>query len=473
VIRSLDLSLQPSSSTFKRMTKFDFDLFVIGGGSGGVRAARIAASHGARVGIAEEFRMGGTCVIRGCAPKKLLVYASRFASDYEDSLGYGWSYSDRKFDWRMLIQNKNKETTRLEAAYTGTIERAGVTRFATRAVFEGANKIELVGLNTAITADKILIASGGPPYFGPAIPGIEYAISSNEALDLPRLPKRILIYGGGYIALEFACIFAALGTRVTLVCRSDNVLRGFDDDVREIVRTQLESQKVTILSDRRVTSISKDLDRLSVGLSDDTRIDTEAALFAIGRRPNVAGLGLEKAGVVVADHGGIAVDSYSRTNVPNIFAVGDVTNRINLTPVAIKDGHAFADTEFGGKPRPVDHEAVATAVFSDPEVGCVGLTESEARVRYRSVDIYKNSFRPMKATLAGRNTRSLMKLVVNANTDLVLGCHIVGKGAAELIQMVAVAVKMNATKVDLDRVVPVHPTAAEELVTLREKVRLD
>jgi glutathione reductase (NADPH) len=454
---------------FGRMSQFDFDLFVIGGGSGGVRAARIAASHGARVGIAEEFRMGGTCVIRGCVPKKLLVYASRFASDYDDSIGYGWSYSDRKFDWHALIQNKNKETARLEAAYAGTIERAGVTRFATRAVFKGANKIELVSLNQTIIADKILIATGGTPYFGPVISGIKYAISSNEALDLPRVPKSILVYGGGYIALEFACIFAALGTSVTLVCRSDNILRGFDDDIREAIRTQLERQEIAILSGRRVTSITKGLNGLSVELSDGTRIDAEAALFAIGRRPNIAGLGLEKVGVAVADHGGIAVDSYSRTNVPNIFAVGDVTNRINLTPVAIKDGHAFADTEFGGKPRPVDHESVATAVFSDPEVGCVGLTESEARVRYPSVDIYKTSFHPMKATLAGRNIRSLMKLVVDANTDLVLGCHIVGEGAAELIQMVAVAVKMNATKADLDRVVPVHPTAAEELVTLREK----
>jgi glutathione reductase (NADPH) len=451
------------------MTHFDFDLFVIGGGSGGVRAARIAASHGARVGIAEEFRMGGTCVIRGCVPKKLLVYASRFAQDYEDSAGYGWAYGDRKFDWHTLIQNKNKETSRLEEAYTSTVERAGVTCFTTRAVFEGPNKIELVGLNRTISADKVLIATGGTPYYGPAFPGIEYAISSNEALDLPRLPKSILVYGGGYIALEFASIFAALGSRVTLVCRGQNVLRGFDDDVREIVRTQLETKKIVVLSSREVTAISKDSGGLTVRLSDGAVIDADEALFAIGRRPNVAGLGLKTAGVAFADHGGIAVDDYSRTNIPNIFAVGDVTNRINLTPVAIKDGHAFADTEFGGKPRPVDHEAVATAVFSDPEVGCVGLTESEARIKYSSVDIYKTSFRPMKATLSGRNSRSLMKLVVDAYTGLVLGCHIVGEGAAELIQMVAVAIKMNATKADLDRVMPVHPTAAEELVTLREK----
>jgi glutathione reductase (NADPH) len=470
------LSRQTLSSILSTYDPFrNFDLFVIGGGSGGVRAARIAASHGARVGIAEEYRMGGTCVIRGCVPKKLFVYASRFASDYEDSLGYGWSYGDRKFDWYTLLQNKNKETSRLEAIYTGTIERAGVTRFATRAVFEGPHKINLVGPSKTISAGKILIATGSTPYFGPAIPGIEYAISSNEALDLLHLPKGILVYGGGYIALEFACIFAALGSRVTLVCRSDNVLRGFDDDVRDIVRSHLENQRITILSGRRVTSISKDLNRLSIELSDSMRVDANTALFAIGRRPNVAGLGLEKAGVAVADHGGIAVDNYSRTSVPNIFAVGDVTNRINLTPVAIKDGHAFADTEFGGKPRPVDHEAVATAVFSDPEVGCVGLTESEARVKYNSVDIYKTSFRPMKATLAGRNSRSLMKLVIDPDTGLVLGCHIIGEGAAELIQMVAVAIKMNATKADFDRVVPVHPTAAEELVTLREKsaVRLN
>lgn len=451
------------------MTHFDFDLFVIGGGSGGVRAARIAASHGARVGIAEEFRMGGTCVIRGCVPKKLLVYASRFAQDYEDSVGYGWTYGDRTFDWHTLIQNKNKETSRLETAYTGTVERAGITCFTTRAAFEGPNRIRLVGLNRTISANKILIATGGTPYYGPAIPGIEYAISSNEALDLPLLPKSILVYGGGYIALEFASIFSALGSRVTLVCRSENVLRGFDDDVREIVRTQLETKNIAVLSGRRVTTISKNSDCHAVELSDGITVDAVQVLFAIGRRPNVAGLELERVGVAFADHGGIAVDNYSRTNIPNIFAVGDVTNRINLTPVAIKDGHAFADTEFGGKPRPVDHEAVATAVFSDPEVGCVGLTEGEARTKYNSVDIYQTSFRPMKATLAGSNSRSLMKLVVDAHTGLVLGCHIVGEGAAELIQMVAVAIKMNATKTDLDRVMPVHPTAAEELVTLREK----
>lgn len=286
---------------------------------------------------------------------------------------------------------------------------------------------------------------------------------------MPLLPKSILVYGGGYIALEFASIFSALGSRVTLVCRSENVLRGFDDDVREIVRTQLETKNIAVLSGRRVTTISKNSDCHAVELSDGITVDAVQVLFAIGRRPNVAGLELERVGVAFADHGGIAVDNYSRTNIPNIFAVGDVTNRINLTPVAIKDGHAFADTEFGGKPRPVNHEAVATAVFSDPEVGCVGLTEGEARTKYNSVDIYQTSFRPMKATLAGNNSRSLMKLVVDAHTGLVLGCHIVGEGAAELIQMVAVAIKMNATKTDLDRVMPVHPTAAEELVTLREK----
>jgi glutathione reductase (NADPH) len=451
------------------MTRFDFDLFVIGGGSGGVRAARIAASHGARVGLAEEYRMGGTCVIRGCVPKKLLVYASRFAQDYEDAVGYGWTNGEREFDWPTLIQNKNKETSRLEAAYTGTIERAGVTFFSARAAFEGPNRIALGGLNKTISADKVLIATGGRPFFGQAIPGIEYAISSNEALDLPRLPGSILVYGGGYIALEFASIFAALGSQVTLVCRSENILRGFDDDVREIVRAQLETRKIAVMSGRLVTSLSKNFGSLSVELSDGTLVYADEALFATGRRPNIAGLGLENAGVAVADHGGIAVDSYSRTNIPNIFAVGDVTNRINLTPVAIKDGHAFADTEFGGNPRPVDHEAVATAVFSDPEVGCVGLTESQAREKHTSVDIYKTSFRPMKATLAGNNSRSLMKLVVDGNSDRVLGCHIVGEGAAELIQMVAVAIKMNARKADLDRVMPVHPTAAEELVTLREK----
>jgi glutathione reductase (NADPH) len=306
-----------------------------------------------------------------------------------------------------------------------------------------ASSTKLRRLNKTVSAERIPVATGGAPYLGPAIPGREHAISSDEALELPSLPESILIYGGGYIAVEFACIFAAHGSSVTLVCRGENILRGSDEDVRELVRAQLEDRKITILSNRTVTSISKNTGRLSVRL--------------------------EAVGVAIADHGGIAVDEYSRTTVPNIFAIGDVTNRINLTPVAIKDGHAFADTEFGGSPRPVDHEAVATAVFSDPEVGCVGLAEKEARVKYGAVDIYKTLFRPLKATLAGRNRRSLMKLIVDAGTDRVIGCHIVGEGAAELIQMVAVAVKMHVTKADFDRVVPVHPTAAEELVTLGEK----
>jgi len=450
------------------MADHDVDLFVIGAGSGGVRAARIASNYGARVMIAEEFRVGGTCVIRGCVPKKLLVYAARFSHEFEDAAGYGWTVPEPTFHWPTLIANKDREIARLEAAYTATLERFNVKLLKDRAVIEDAHTIRL-STGVRVRAETILVATGGWPHPGPKIPGLEHVISSNEAFHLPELPKRIVIQGGGYIAVEFACIFAGLGSEVTLVYRGENILRGFDDDVREHLRSEMRGRGITITCGHTVTAIDKAGDELVTRLSDDSTITADKVMFAIGRHPNVTGLGLEQVGVKLAEHGGIAVDEYSRTSVPNIYAVGDVTHRVNLTPVAIREGHAFADTVYGGKPTPVDHTHVPTAVFSEPELGVIGLTEAQAREQLAKVDVYKSSFRPMKATLAGRDTRCFMKLLVDGITDRVVGCHIVGPDAGELIQLVGVAVRMGATKADFDATMAVHPTAAEELVTMREK----
>jgi glutathione reductase (NADPH) len=451
------------------MADKEVDLFVIGAGSGGVRAARIAAGYGASVMVAEEFRVGGTCVIRGCVPKKLLVYAARFADDFEDAAGYGWTVGEPTFDWSKLIANKDREIARLELAYTSALERAGVKIVASRAVLEDAHTVRLVATGERVRAKTILIATGGAPYAGAEIAGLEYVISSNEAFHLPQLPPRILIQGGGYIALEFAGIFNGLGSEVTLVYRGDNILRGFDDDVREHLRSEMERRGIKIITRQTVELVAKVEQGYCVELSDRKAFTVDRVMFATGRRPNVSGLGLAAAGVGLARNGGIAVDQFSQTCVPHIYAIGDVTNRINLTPVAIREGHAFADTVFGGKPIAVDHANVPTAVFSEPEVGVVGMTETEACARFAQVDIYKTTFRPMKMSLAGRDTRAFFKIVVDGETDRVVGCHIVGPDAAEMIQLVGVAVKMNATKVDFDTVMAVHPTAAEELVTLRTK----
>jgi glutathione reductase (NADPH) len=451
------------------MTGQEVDLFVIGAGSGGVRAARIAASHGARVIIAEEFRVGGTCVIRGCVPKKLLVYASRFADDFEDAAGYGWKLGDPVFDWATLIANKDREIARLEAAYTTMLERFGVKLVKSRAVLEHKNSVRLLATGEEIRARYILIATGATPWQGPDIPGVEHAISSNEAFHLEQLPRRILIRGGAYIALEFATIFNGLGSDVTVVYRGENILRGFDDDLRAHLRDEMMKRGVKIVCGKTVKEIRAAGDAFAARLSDDASIEVDKVMSALGRWPNVAGLGLEAAGVKFAPNGGIAVDEFSRSSVPNIYAIGDVTNRVNLTPVAIRDGHAFADTVFGGRPTSVDHIDVPTAVFSEPEVGAIGLTEAQACERFPKVDIYKTSFRPMRATLAGRDTRSFIKLVVDGASDRVLGCHIVGPDAAEMIQLVGIAIKMKATKADFDAVMAVHPTAAEELLTMREK----
>jgi glutathione reductase (NADPH) len=449
------------------MAEFDVDLFVIGGGSGGVRAARIAAGYGARVMVAEEYRMGGTCVIRGCVPKKLFVLGSHVHQEIEDAAGFGWSIPSVTFNWPTLVANKDKEIARLEGIYTSNVEKSGARIVKARAVLEDAHTLRL-GNGETIRAKYILVATGSAPNHGAAIPGIEHVISSDEAFHLPELPKRVVIQGGGYIALEFACIFAGFGADVTVIYRGDNVLRGFDEDVRAHVRAEIEKQGITILTGCIVNRIDRHRHEFTTHLSNGSSIGSDLVMFAIGRHPNVANMGLENAGVAInPNNGGIAVDGWSKTSVPNIYAIGDVTHRVNLTPVAIREGHAFADTVFGKRPVEVDHANIPTAVFCQPEVGTVGLTETEARAQFSLVDIYKTDFRPIKSTMSGRDTRILMKLVVDGATDRVVGCHIVGDAAAEIVQVLGIAVKMKATKADFDATFALHPTAAEELVTMR------
>jgi len=451
------------------MTHYDYDLFVIGAGSGGVRAARIAASHGAKVAIAEEYRFGGTCVIRGCVPKKLLVYASRFRDEFEDAAGFGWTVGERRFDWATLIANKDAEITRLEGIYKRNLERAGVTIFESRAVLEGPSVVRVVKSNETVTAKTILLATGGWPNVDPGLVGCEHAITSNEAFHLESLPKRVIVAGGGYIAVEFAGIFAGLGAETTLVYRGPKVLRGFDEDVRDALMEELPRRGIRIVTEKVFTRIDRTADGLSVELTGGGRLVADQVMFAIGRSPNTAGLGLDKAGVEMTEAGAIKVDQSSRTSVASIYAVGDVTDRVPLTPVAIREGHALADRLFGGKPWFTDYEMIPSAVFSTPEVGTVGMTEAEARAAHPEIDIYKARFRPMKGTLSGREERMLMKLVVDAKGDRVLGCHIVGPDAGEIVQMAAIAMRMGATKADFDRTMALHPSAAEELVTMREK----
>ncbi|EGP07858.1 glutathione reductase [Bradyrhizobiaceae bacterium SG-6C] len=449
------------------MADRDVDLFVIGGGSGGVRAARIAAGYGASVLVAEEYRMGGTCVIRGCVPKKLMVYASHVRHELDDAAGFGWTIPEATFDWSTLIANKDKEIARLEAAYTFNVEKAGAKIIKARATFEDAHTLRL-STGETVNAKYVLIATGGTPNHGAPIPGIEHVISSNEVFHLKTFPKRIVIQGGGYIALEFACIFAGLGADVTVIYRGENILRGFDEDVRKHVRSEMEKSGITILTGCIVTKVDKHGEGFTAHLSNGSGVAGDQVMFAVGRHPNVKGLGLEKAGVALNPvNGGIAVNEFSQTSVPNIYAVGDVTHRINLTPVAIREGHAFADTVFGNRPVSVDHADIPTAVFTQPEVGTVGLTEAEARAQYTHVDVYKTDFRSLKSTMSGSQSRVMMKLIVDASTDRILGCHVVGPEAGELIQVVGIAVKMKATKADFDATMAVHPTAAEELVTLR------
>jgi glutathione reductase (NADPH) len=448
----------------------DFDLFVIGGGSGGVRAARIAAGHGARVGIAEEYRFGGTCVIRGCVPKKLLVYASRFAAEFEDAAGFGWQVGKPSFDWSALIAAKDREIARLESIYGANLDKAGSTLFAERATLEGPNQVRLAS-GRLLKAANILIATGGRPAMPHELPGIEHAISSNEAFDLEALPRSIAIVGGGYIGLEFAGIFAGLGTQVTLVHRGDHLLRHFDADLSSRVldayrargiRVELESAFLRLERPTRDGPIAATLNSGKV-------LEVEQVMFAIGRHPNVEGLGLDRAGVQTDRNGAIVVDALSRTSVPCIYAIGDVTDRLNLTPVAIREGHAFADTVFGDTPWQADHQLVPTAVFSTPEIGTVGMTEDEAIRHHAVVDIYRADFRTLKATLSGSSEKMMLKMVVDASSDRVVGVHLLGPDAGELIQVIATLLRTGVTKRDFDQTMPLHPSSAEELMTLRTR----
>ncbi|WP_340109149.1 glutathione-disulfide reductase [Pikeienuella sp. HZG-20] len=446
---------------------FDYDLFVIGGGSGGVRAARMAAGLGARVGIAEEFRFGGTCVIRGCVPKKLMVYASSFRDAFEDAAGFGWSVGETRFDWSRLIAAKDKEIARLEGLYAKNAAAAGAEVLHTRAEVAGAHDVRLVAEGRTVSAKHILVATGGTP-FVPDFPGAEHAITSNEIFNLPAAPERVLIVGGGFIACEFACILHGLGAKVTQVYRRDLILRGFDQDLRAHLSAEMSAKGIDIRYGRDVVSIEGGAPHRV--LFDDGASDTfDCVFYATGRKPNTEGLGLEAAGVALTESGAVAVDDWSQSNIPSIYAVGDVTDRLALTPVAIREGAAFVETVFGANPTKPDHADVPTAVFTQPEIGTVGLTEAEARA-LGEVDIYKAVFRPMMATLSGREEKMLMKLVVTREDQRVRGVHIVGHGAGEMIQLAGVAVKMGATKADFDRTVAVHPTAAEELVTMRDPV---
>ena len=450
------------------MAKYDYDLFVIGAGSGGVRAARLAAMSGARVAIAEEHRVGGTCVIRGCVPKKFMVYASEFSHHFKTAKGYGWTVENASFDWPDFLAEKDKEIARISGVYVRNLQNAGAELAHGKARLLDAHTVEIDKVGTK-TADKILIATGGRPWAPKDLPGVELAISSNEAFHLPELPKRIVIAGGGYIAVEFAGIFNGLGVDVTLVHRGPNVLRGFDDDVRSHLAEEMEKRGITVVLGTQHTAIEKTPGGLLSRLADGHEVESDVVMFCLGREPYVEGLGLEAAGVKLTDEGAVAVDDYSRTNVKNIWAVGDVTDRINLTPVAIREGQAFAETEFYDRPMTFDHEMVASAVFSQPPIGSVGLSEADARRTCGKVDIYLARLKPMKYAFSGGDERALLKLVVDCESEKIVGCHVVGPDAPEIIQMAAIAIKMGVTKTQWDATCAVHPTLAEELVTMREK----
>ncbi|MCF8479792.1 MAG: glutathione-disulfide reductase [Rhodospirillum sp.] len=449
------------------MAQYDYDLVTIGAGSGGVRASRLAGSYGARVAVVESSRIGGTCVMRGCVPKKLLVYGAHFAHDLEDAAGYGWTVGDVSFDWPTLVTAKNRELERLEGVYRNILRNNKVTLLEGRGKLIDAHTVAVNGKR--VTAERILIGVGGWPSM-PIIPGIEHAITSNEALDLMSLPKRVVIVGGGFIAVEFAGIFNALGSDVSLIIRKDRILRGFDDDIRDTLGDELKKSGIKILDGTVITQIDKRNDGsylLKRTPGDD--LETDLVMYATGRAPNTATLGLEAAGVRTNPNGSIPVDEWNRTNVDNIFAIGDVTDRIQLTPVALNEGLNFAETFFNDNPRKMDYENVASAVFSIPPVGTVGLTEEQARKR-GPVKIFRSRFRPMKYTLSGRDEKTMMKIIVDAETDRVLGCHMVGLDGPEIVQGLAVALKCGATKAQFDATVGIHPTAAEEFVTMREPV---
>ncbi|MGF9567370.1 glutathione-disulfide reductase [Neorhizobium sp. JUb45] len=448
-------------------TTYDYDLFVIGGGSGGVRAGRVAASLGKKVAIAEEYRFGGTCVIRGCVPKKLFVYASQFPEHFEDAAGYGWSVGESTFDWGKLIAAKDKEIDRLEGLYRRGLENAGAEILATRAELVDAHTVRLTATGKTVTADRIVIATGGTANPHTSLPGHELCITSNEAFHLETLPKSILIAGGGYIAVEFANIFHGLGVETTLIYRGKEILSRFDIDMRRGLHAAMEAKGIRILLTDVIEDVAKNP---AGGLTARTKagetLQVETVMLALGRDPHTKGLGLEAAGVKTDERGAIIVNEYSRTNVENIYALGDVTDRVQLTPVAIHEAMCFIETEYRGNPTSPDHDLIATAVFSQPEIGTVGLSEEEAGKKFENVEVYRAEFRPMKATLSGRTERTIMKLIVNAEDRKVVGAHILGHEAGEMAQLLGITLKAGCTKDDFDRTMAVHPTASEELVTM-------
>lgn len=449
------------------MPKYDYDLITIGAGSGGVRASRFASSkYGVRSAVIENRRVGGTCVMRGCVPKKLLVYGAHFADEFEDSQGYGWDASDPEFNWQRLIEGKNAELERLEGVYHRILREANVAEITGTGRIADAHTVEVDG--KSYTSEHILVATGGHPIM-PETPGIDQVITSDEALDLDTLPERIVIVGGGYIAVEFAGIFNAVGVETHLILRADNILRGFDDAIRNTLCDEMCNKGIKIHCETQVNSIEKENGNFSLRLDQAEMMDTDLVMYATGRRPNTWGIGLEEAGIALNDRGAIVVDDTSKTTVDSIYAIGDVTDRINLTPVALAEGMAVTETLFGNNPTSVDYTNVASAVFSQPPVGSVGLSENEARAGH-DIDVYMSRFKPMKYTLSGRDEHAMMKLIVDQKSDRVLGCHMVGADAPEIIQGFAVALKCGATKTQFDATVGIHPTAAEEFVTMRQKL---
>lgn len=448
------------------MSKFDYDFFVIGAGSGGVRAARLAAQKGVRVAVAEENKVGGTCVMRGCVPKKLFVTASLFAEALEDSVGFGWSTAGVRFDWPTLRDNVQNDVNWLSTIYIRNLEKAGADIIHSRAVFEDRHSIRLLSEHRTVTAATILIATGGRPFKDLSVPGIENVVTSDDMFHLDRLPKRLLIIGGGYIAVEFAGVMNGLGVDTALLYRGEEILRGFDDDIRKAVRAGMERRGITVVCGDNAATIEKDGDRLVTTTIAGTRLETDLILSAIGRQPNTGHLDLELAGVEVDGAGAIIVDEFMRTSADNIYAVGDVTNRILLTPIAIREGAAVVDTVFNGRPTSVDYTDIPTAVFSQPEVGTVGLTEAAAKRIFPAVDIYRTTVKPLPNRVAGREEHALVKLIVDAASDRVVGCHLVGPHSGEMAQLLGITVKVGATKADFDATVAVHPTMAEEIVTL-------
>ena len=448
------------------MNRYDYDLLVIGAGSAGVRAARRAAELGHRVAVAEQDRVGGTCVLRGCVPKKLFVHAAHYAEAFEDSVGFGWRVEGLHFDWPTLVHNVQGDVSWLSGVYIRNLETAGVEIVHSRAVLKDAHTVHLVAERRDVSARIVLIATGGRPRRDLPIPGVEHAITSDEFFMLPQLPKRVAIVGGGYVAVEIASIFTALGADTTVIHRGDQILRGFDAEVRKTLSAGMERNGTTVLTGEAPAAIEKTADGLRITTQSDAAIAVDTVLLAIGRSPNTGGLGLDAAGVECDAAGAIIVDRYSQSSAANIYAVGDVTNRLQFTPIAIREGSAFVQTVFEGTPTAVDYDNVPVAVFGNPEVGSVGFTEEAARANYPSLDIYRANVKPLPNRVAGRDERMLIKLIVDGDTDRVLGCHLVGPNAGELIQLVAIAIRMGATKADFDATTALHPTLAEEIVTM-------